>query len=562
MPENFETIREGDSDERNSKVENVIKSCFSSDNSYDKQPIRLAYIFKQEMGGEPTDKDYEKAAEITEKECLDKLDVFNSVQVILRGEAVTQGNSIIDNPKLFEGRVTSGVRSTIDTSVDKEDVLLGFLEQIQKRCNFAYAYESENDKKGKWSRPVVLFGLRKGNNIEQNHDKYDKHFFWGETDDVGSSFSNVGVIAIPDERDEFMPNKRSPLSEKILNLRDNDYLYDTIYANAVYSNKETYFKLLLIANHILSEMVQFDAKSADAKNKNESLRKQERSISESYEKIISKKYKVLTPDTDNSIVKVIDQIRYWHDEFKPDYVFLTETTAVPIGYVFKAAWETAYPNEELPKFFRVDPKAMGHRSNAKDFSGYEKKLEDFLSKRIDKENPKIAIFDEQPVSRTSQKTVRTELARSLNINLNNIEISLWGTAIGGDEFVSGDLRGLKLTTKETPSYQGKEYESEENLKFTGKIRHPRSGYLVGEKVLDSRRKRNVVYSEGTGRFHKVKKVNLLKVISDLKLLGKKSGITMVKLQAEDPIKYRKESEKYIAARRLWEEADKKRNKTE
>ena len=44
-------------------------------------------------------------------------------------------------------------------------------------------------------------------------------------------------------------------------------------------------------------------------------------------------------------------IQYWHDEFKPDYVFLNETSAVPLGYVLKEAYSEAYGNEVIPLFF-------------------------------------------------------------------------------------------------------------------------------------------------------------------------------------------------------------------
>ncbi|MCK9379189.1 MAG: hypothetical protein M0P97_03550 [Candidatus Moranbacteria bacterium] len=46
-------------------------------------------------------------------------------------------------------------------------------------------------------------------------------------------------------------------------------------------------------------------------------------------------------------------LKYWH-QYKPDYIFLTETSAIPYGYAIKEAWKNAYPDEILPMFYRIE----------------------------------------------------------------------------------------------------------------------------------------------------------------------------------------------------------------
>jgi hypothetical protein len=51
-----------------------------------------------------------------------------------------------------------------------------------------------------------------------------------------------------------------------------------------------------------------------------------------------------------------DTVRLWHDEAKPDYIFVTEANGLPSGFLIKHTWETAYPKEAQPVFYRVDPR--------------------------------------------------------------------------------------------------------------------------------------------------------------------------------------------------------------
>jgi hypothetical protein len=74
-----------------------------------------------------------------------------------------------------------------------------------------------------------------------------------------------------------------------------------------------------------------------------------------------------------------NQVRFLHDVYNPDCVFLTETSGTPMGYLFKQAWKTAYPGEQPPKFYRIIP---GRGS------------EEFFKKRIKEKHSKIFVYDE------------------------------------------------------------------------------------------------------------------------------------------------------------------------
>jgi hypothetical protein len=93
-------------------------------------------------------------------------------------------------------------------------------------------------------------------------------------------------------------------------------------------------------------------------------------------------------------------ISEWHDKIKPKYIFLTETSATPLRYLIKEAWRTAYPNEVLPKFYRIDPESI----NTYDIKGISE-MQDYISKRATDKNANVIVFDEAGFSGTG-KSVR------------------------------------------------------------------------------------------------------------------------------------------------------------
>ena len=128
-------------------------------------------------------------------------------------------------------------------------------------------------------------------------------------------------------------------------------------------------------------------------------------------------------------------IQRWHN-FKPDYVFLNETSAVPLGYVLKEAYREAYGNEELPIFYRVNPAILPsyHRSGG---SGepwkpygvspklarnpvYLERVKNFFKDRIKKENAKVVVVDEYSPTGISIRAVMDALHDNCGIDYNRI----------------------------------------------------------------------------------------------------------------------------------------------
>lgn len=94
-------------------------------------------------------------------------------------------------------------------------------------------------------------------------------------------------------------------------------------------------------------------------------------------------------------------ISQWHG-LKPDYIFLSETSSIPYGYAIKQAWKEAYPNEDLPRFYRIESwTEKGHIAGLP-ATDEEKVLQTriqlgidkFLNKRVIKKDATILLFDE------------------------------------------------------------------------------------------------------------------------------------------------------------------------
>ncbi|MBI2411190.1 MAG: hypothetical protein HYV32_04840 [Candidatus Kerfeldbacteria bacterium] len=90
-------------------------------------------------------------------------------------------------------------------------------------------------------------------------------------------------------------------------------------------------------------------------------------------------------------------ISYWHDHVQPDYIFLTETSAVPRGYLMKETWRYAYPNEQQPMFYRYDLHARlpyPHFRNPEAYYRLHSPDKVFIQKRIRENSPTIIVYDE------------------------------------------------------------------------------------------------------------------------------------------------------------------------
>jgi len=126
-------------------------------------------------------------------------------------------------------------------------------------------------------------------------------------------------------------------------------------------------------------------------------------------------------------------------KFNPKYIFLTETSALPVGYAFKEAWKKAYPGETLPAFYRIEPKRLrtfemdirdrqaiddkicfttSYVPSSEELNQERKKIEDFFKKRIKDKNAPILVWDEDTVSGGSPGIVREILTNPETYGLN------------------------------------------------------------------------------------------------------------------------------------------------
>lgn len=87
-------------------------------------------------------------------------------------------------------------------------------------------------------------------------------------------------------------------------------------------------------------------------------------------------------------------------KFNPDYIFLTDTSAVPAGYILKEAWKTAFPSDKAPVFYRVDPEAL------KDgLESHRHEINKFFRKRLRKKNARVFVYDEDSLHGGSPRAI-------------------------------------------------------------------------------------------------------------------------------------------------------------
>lgn len=109
----------------------------------------------------------------------------------------------------------------------------------------------------------------------------------------------------------------------------------------------------------------------------------------------------LGQDVEDRAKQIVEQIH----KYNPSYVFLTETSSIQIGLLIKEAIRIAYPNQPIPKFYRVDPKQVipvlrygqdsvdGKARGNLSLETEKRELEEFFRKRIKDRNAKILVYD-------------------------------------------------------------------------------------------------------------------------------------------------------------------------
>ena len=238
------------------------------------------------------------------------------------------------------------------------------------------------------------------------------------------------------------------------------------------------------------------------------------------------KYRVLKDEDLPAIQKLIpelkERIKYWHDS-GVDSVFLAETSATPFGFILKQAWKEAYPEEKVPKFYRIDPRAtstIGMRYKyASDQRKHGRIISDYFAKRVNKDS-KVVIFDPDSVAGRQVRHIKMNLEES-GVNGENI-IRDYGWFVldsskkdlnpYGEQNLSAvfNPHKLKFIWKDT-SYESEERDnpidksipsfSAEEIRLRGKVSRTVSG---GNE--------NAKYAAKTRDY-----------IHDLKLIGKEAG---------------------------------------
>lgn len=82
----------------------------------------------------------------------------------------------------------------------------------------------------------------------------------------------------------------------------------------------------------------------------------------------------------------VDTVINWHENARPDYVFLTDSSGTSYGWVLKEAWKSAYGKEKMPAFYRIDPRAIDTAS--------KETVKNYFERRVKKKNPRVIVFDE------------------------------------------------------------------------------------------------------------------------------------------------------------------------
>src|SRR3989338_7375924 len=181
----------------------------------------------------------------------------------------------------------------------------------------------------------------------------------------------------------------------------------------------------------------------------------------------------LKDDVESDGREIVEKIHRYH----PSYIFLTETSSVQVGYLIKEALKVAYPNEPLPRFYRIDPrqvipvlkygqdvvdgkvKGVDRTLNAK-----IKELEEFFRKRIKNKKARILVYDRDWSSGKSPGSVLALLKNpsrfgfSEDIACQNVKMNMGeGNNKGEDfrpEYWQGSGLDLALTRKDILPIQG------------------------------------------------------------------------------------------------------------
>ena len=90
------------------------------------------------------------------------------------------------------------------------------------------------------------------------------------------------------------------------------------------------------------------------------------------------------------------RIKEMHDKYHPEVIFLTHTSAFPLGALIKEAWKKAWPNENPPKILGINPKNLTRLEEKDRVSKEYRKEIDSVKIRLKRLNKKgnVVVIDE------------------------------------------------------------------------------------------------------------------------------------------------------------------------
>ena len=160
-------------------------------------------------------------------------------------------------------------------------------------------------------------------------------------------------------------------------------------------------------------------------------------------------------------------VKQWHDEIKPDYLFFTETGAIPYAYVLKSTWKSAYSDQELPRFYRLETEMYANN----------KELQKYLSERIKGNDPAIIVFDEG-----GHGCIGTELVvedkRNVQDGIKAGKVFLGRTLANGARIIYFGMKDMLGHTPRVYASKDSQYSS------------------IFEKYITDKRQRNPAFSGG------------------------------------------------------------------
>lgn len=237
-------------------------------------------------------------------------------------------------------------------------------------------------------------------------------------------------------------------------------------------------------------------------------------------------------------------IQEWHEKAGPDYVFVTETAAVPYGYVLKEAWKAAYSGEPRPSFYRIDPRAVRDRKSidSEKREKFDKSIKNYFQKRIKKDDANIIVFDESGSDGENQLKL-CDLNEEWRYQLRggtSLELAVAGIHNGYNNYL--DKREGKIWTEWSgPSgsakefmegkvaiYEGEEYKSTTFNRPTSRIfgtKSPYRPYSEDEKLLEKEKRRQGREFTLTGAIvkHPEQRRRAMDFVKELRRIGKEAG---------------------------------------